>query len=509
MKLSRLTRAAFLLVFFFAVDKGLGLIRQVVIARQFGLSKELDAFNVANNLPDLLFALISGGALAIAFIPVLTEVLTRQGRPQAWHLFSNIANLAFLVTAVLAIVVALLADPMVRWEVGIAPGFTTQQQHLVAQLMRLNLMATLIFSISGLVMAGLQANQHFLLPALAPIMYNLGQIFGALILAPSVGYTIAGVTLPAFGLGVHGLVYGVIGGAALHLLIQVPGLVKYRFVWNPGLGLKTDEVRKVLRLMGPRLITMLFIQMDFLVRDNLASRLPEGSVSALTYGWMLMQVPETIIGTAIGTAMLPTLSELFSKGENQQFKETVERAIRVLLALTLPVAVIFGVGLRPLLALVFNFDPAGTDLLLWTTRGYLVGLTGQCLLEVAIRSFYSQQNALTPLLAAGMNLTIYIVSGLVLFQVLGAPGISLTDAIAFTAQAILLLLLLNRKLSEKIHLSSTPIRVIGATILGGGVTLGVLWLGGERAVVAILAMLAGAAAAIPLIWIELRLLMRL
>ena len=509
MKLTRLTRAAFLLVFFFALDKGLGLIRQVVIARQFGLSNELDAFNVANNLPDLLFALISGGALAIAFIPILTEVLTRQGRPQAWHLFSNIANLAFLVTAVLAIVVAVMADPMVRWEVGIAPGFTAQQQHLVAQLMRLNLIATLIFSISGLVMAGLQANQHFLLPALAPILYNLGQIFGALILAPTVGYNIAGITLPAFGLGVHGLVYGVIGGAALHLLIQVPGLVKYRFVWNPGFGLKTDEVRKVLRLMGPRLITMLFIQMDFLVRDNLASRLPEGSVSALTYGWMLMQVPETIIGTAIGTAMLPTLSEMFSKGENQQFKETVERAIRVLMAITLPVAVIFGAGLRPLLALVFNFDPAGTDLLLWTTRGYLVGLTGQCLLEVAIRSFYSRQNALTPLLAAGMNLVIYIVFGLLLFRVLGAPGISLTDALAFTAQAVLLLLLLNRKLPTRLNLSSTPIRMIGATILGGGVTLGVLWLGGERAVVAIAAMLAGAAAALPLIWREVRLLMRL
>jgi putative peptidoglycan lipid II flippase len=509
MKLSKLTRAAFLLVIFFALDKGLGLIRQVVIARQFGLSNELDAFNVANNLPDLLFALISGGALSIAFIPILTEVLTRQGRPQAWHLFSNIANLAFLVTAVLAVVIALLADPLVRWEVGIAPGFTAQQQHLVAQLMRLNLIATLIFSISGLVMAGLQANQHFLLPALAPVMYNLGQIFGALILAPTVGYTIAGVTLPAFGLGVHGLVYGVIGGAALHLLIQIPGLVKFRFIWNPGLGLKTDEVRKVLRLMGPRLITMLFIQMDFLVRDNLASRLAEGSVSALTYGWMLMQVPETIIGTAIATAMLPTLSELFSKGENQQFKETVERAIRVLLAVTLPVAVIFGAGLRPLLSLVFGFDPAGTDLLLWTTRGYLVGLTGQCLLEVAIRSFYSRQNALTPLLAAGMNLMIYVGFGLLLFRVLGAPGISLTDALAFTAQAILLLLLLNRHLPTRLNLSSMPFRVIGATLLGGGVTLGVLWLGGERAVIAILAMLAGVAAALPLIWREVRLLMRL
>jgi len=509
MKLTRLTRAAFLLVFFFALDKGLGLVRQVVIARQFGLSNELDAFNVANNLPDLLFALISGGALAIAFIPILTEVLTRQGRPQAWRLFSHIANLAFLVTAVLALLVVLLAEPLVKWEVGIAPGFNLQQQALVAQLMRLNLVATLIFSISGLVMAGLQSNQHFLLPAMAPALYNVGQIIGALILAPAEGYTIGGITLPAFGLGVYGLVYGVIGGAAMHLLIQIPGLVKYKFHWSPGLGLATAEVRKVLKLMGPRLVTMLFIQMDFLVRDNLASRLPEGFVTALTYGWMLMQVPETIIGTAIATAMLPTLAELYSREEHQKFAETVERALRVLLAIALPVAVIFGAGLRPLLAMVFNFDPAGTDLLLWTTRGYLLGLAGQCLLEVAIRSFYARQNAITPLLAAGMNLLIYITSGLLLFRVLGAPGISLTDAIAFTAQAILLLIILNRQLPGKIKLSSTPLRVIAASIVGGGVTLGILWLGGERALVALAAMAAGALAAAPFVWREVRLLLRL
>lgn len=509
MKLTRLTRAAILLVFFFAVDKAVALIRQIIIANQFGLAKELDAFNVANNVPDVLHALISGGALTIAFIPVLTEVLTKDGQARAWKVFSNIVNLAFIITASLSVVVALLAEPLVGWELGIAPGFDIGQQHLVAQLMRMNLIATLIFSISGLVMAGLQANQHFLFPAMAPILYNLGQIFGALILAPSEGYRVGGFTLPAFGLGVHGVVYGVILGAVLHLAIQIPGLIRYKFKWSFGVGLKTMEVKKVLGLMGPRIITIFFIQMDFLVRDNLASRLPEGSVSALTYGWMLMQVPETIIGTAIGTAMLPTLSELFAKGEHQQFEEAVERAVQVLLALTLPIAVIFGAGLRPLLALVFNFDPAGTDLLLWTTRGYLVGLTGQCLLEVAVRSFYSRQNALTPLLAAGVNLAIYIFSGFLLFQVLGAPGISLTDAIAFSAQAILLLLLLNRKLPGKIELSSTSVRAVLATVLGGGVTLGVLWLGGDRAIIAIIAMLAGAAAALPLIWKEARLLLRL
>ena len=197
---TRLTRAALLLGSFFALDKGVAFVRQVIIAQQFGLSAELDAFNVANNLPDMLFALISGGALAMAFIPVLSEVLNRDGQKAAWDLFSRIANLAFLVTAGLAVVVLIFAPQIVRSEVGIAPGFGTPQQDLVIDLMRLNLVATLIFSISGLVIAGLQANKHFLLPALAPILYNIGQIFGALILAPQQGYTLGSVTLPAFGM---------------------------------------------------------------------------------------------------------------------------------------------------------------------------------------------------------------------------------------------------------------------------------------------------------------------
>jgi putative peptidoglycan lipid II flippase len=115
------------------------------------------------------------------------------------------------------LVIAVLAWPLVRSQVGVAPGFGLEQQTLVVELMRLNLIATLIFSISGLVMAGLQANQHFAPAGDGALFYNTGQIFGAVILAPAEGFVIGGVTLPAFGLGIHGLVYGVIIGAVLHL----------------------------------------------------------------------------------------------------------------------------------------------------------------------------------------------------------------------------------------------------------------------------------------------------
>jgi len=225
-KFSRLTKVSILLAVLFSLDKLLGVARQMLVSRQFGLSAELDVFNASNNLPDMLFMLISGGALAIAFIPVLTEVLSKEGREKAWLLFSNILNIAFLVTSALAVVIAIFAKPLVSGSLGIAPGFSGAQIALTIKLLRLNLIATLVFSLSGLVMAGLQANQHFLLPALAPIFYDFGQILGVIMLAPNKPYQIGPITLPAFGFGIEGMVYGVIIGALLHLLIQVPGLVK-------------------------------------------------------------------------------------------------------------------------------------------------------------------------------------------------------------------------------------------------------------------------------------------
>src|SRR4030066_783001 len=139
--MSRFAKSTLIVAVFFGLEKGLGFVRQVLIARQFGLSAELDAFNAANNLPDLLFALISGGALAIAFIPVLTETLQKQDRRAAWDLFSRIANLMFLFTAGIAVLFAILAGPLVQRV--ITPGFTLEQQRLVGKITRLALIATL------------------------------------------------------------------------------------------------------------------------------------------------------------------------------------------------------------------------------------------------------------------------------------------------------------------------------------------------------------------------------
>jgi len=365
-------------------------------------------------------------------------------------------------------------------------------------------------------MSGLQANQHFLFPALAPIFYNVGQLFGALVLSPSKPYSFGPIHLPAFGLGVYGLVYGVIIGAALHLAIQIPGLVKFQFHWTPSVSLKDERVRHVLRLVGPRLITMFFIQATFIARNNLASRLPQalavGAISALTIGWDLMQVPETLIGTAIGTALLPTISEQAAAKDWEAFRATIQRAVRVLVAVCLPVAAILGVVIHPLVRAVFGLDEAGTTLLTWTVRIYLLALAGESVLEVAARAFYARKDALRPFVASFINTVFFIGGGtliLLRWPEWGAPGIALTE-MAFTIEAIILLVWLNRLLPEKVTLGTSLVRGLAGALVGGGVAYGLaLWLPLSGTLSSLLALPVGFAACLPFIWPEVKLLMKL
>jgi len=471
--MSRFAKSTLIVAVFFGLEKVLGFVRQIIIARQFGLSSQLDAFNAANNLPDLLFALISGGALAIAFIPVLTETLQKQDRQAAWDLFSRIANLVFLVTLGIALLLAILASFLVQRV--ITPGFSAEQQQLVANIMRLDLITTMIFSISGLVIAGLQANQHFLLPAMAPSMYDLGMLFGVIILAPETGYQIGPLTLPAYGMGIYGLVYGSIIGAVMFLLIQLPGLVRYKFHWTPAIDLHHPGVRKVLALMGPRVLTVLFIQLVFIATDNIASWLAPGSVSALVYGWLFMQVPETLVGTTIGTVLLPTISEQVAREQMDAFRQSLNRAIRIILALTIPGAVLVAVAIRPLVG-ILGFDAAGTEMVVWVTRGFLIGLMGYSLIEVASRAWYAQQNALVPLGASFLTTVAFVLLAIGLGFTLGAAGIALANGLAFTGEAVLLWYLLNRRFVGVVAVRNTLLRVIPAAILSGLLVYGMMHL---------------------------------
>jgi putative peptidoglycan lipid II flippase len=506
-KLSFITRISFLLAAFFAIDKGLAFLKTLLFNKVVGL-EGMGIFGAANNLPDYLSALLSGGALGIAFIPVLSEYIDRQGRPAAWNLFSRVLNLAFLVTAAVSAVIIAFAGPLVRFV--IAPHFTPADQVLTASLMRLDLVAILIFSISGLVMSGLQANQHFLLPALAPVLYNLGQIFGVTILAPATGLHLGPLQLPAFGLGLNGMVYGVILGAALHLLIQVPGLLRYKFHWSPVIGLRNPAVVRVIILLWPRVLTMASIQAYFVARDSLASFFDTTGVGAMNLGWTIQQVPETIIGTAIAVAMLPSLAEFINRGQGGDFVNTVNRALKVMLALGLPVAVILALTVRPLVQGFFGYDPARLDLVTWCTWAFLFGLVGDTWLEVAVRSYYANQDTRTPLVAAFLQVVSFIALSFILRPWIGLAGIPLAAALTFTTQALVLLSLLNRRYPGLLRVTSTFLRaVLGAILAGVLVFLVTRYLPLSPVLSSLLALPLGAAVAVPFIWPEVRALFHL
>jgi putative peptidoglycan lipid II flippase len=345
----------------------------------------------------------------------------------------------------------------------------------------------------------LQANQHFLLPAMAPSLYNVGMIFGALFLAPKYG--------------VHGLVYGVIIGAALHLVIQIPGLIKYQFRWTPSLDIRNSGLIEALKLMAPRLVTMFGIQMMYIARDNFASRLDQvGAVTSLTYGWMIMQVPETLLGTAIATALLPSLAEFAARKDWVTFRETIEKALRVMLVLTIPAGAVIAAGLRPLVAAAFHFDDAGTDLLTLTSRIYMLTLVGYVVQETMARAFYSRKEPLMPLFSVVVRMAVYLLIGVTavtLFRPFGAPVLAAAE-LSLTVEAIFMLNRLNKRLSEPLRLFPALGRGLAAALLSGFAAYGLaVYLPGPGYITALAGMAVGGVLAVGLVWSEARMLFHL
>jgi putative peptidoglycan lipid II flippase len=310
-------------------------------------------------------------------------------------------------------------------------------------------------------------------------------------------------------LGIYGLTYGTVLGALLFLGIQIPGLIRYRFRWTPAINLNHPGVRKVLRLLAPRIGSLFFIYLVLIyIPDNIASRLPEGSITALVYGWLIMQVPETLIGTAIGTALLPSISEQFVRNQGQVFAGTVNRALRVILAFTLPISVLVAVCIEPLVSL-FGFDEAGTSLVVWTARAFLVGLAGHSILEVAARGFYAQQDALIPLWSSALMAVCFTILAVILAPLLGSPGIALANSLAFTGQALTLLYMLNRRIPGVLGISTSFLRAGLAALIGGGAVFLVLQLPFAPLPLSLAALLVGGLLALPFVWRDVKLLIQL
>ncbi len=447
----------------FALAAAAGLLRNVVIARQFGIGVDLDAYYAAFKLPDLLYSVVSGGALAAAFIPVFAGYLADDELKGAWRLASAVTNLVVLIVSGLAAMAALLAPWLVR--TLIAPGFDLAGQDETTVVMRIVLLSTLIFGVSAVQTSVLHGFKHFLLPALAPVVYPLGIAAGALWLAPV--------------WGVRGLAMGAVVGSALHLAIKIPGLVHYGFRWWPVVDLGSAAVRRVAVLMGPRVLDLGVFHLTLLITTNLASRLGAGSVSALEWGWDAMQLPETMIGTAFGLVALPTLAELAARGDLTGLRSTLGETLQAVIAFTVPAAAGLILLGRPLLQLLYQrgaFDAAATDAVFAALRFYALGLVGHACLELAARAFFAQQDTVTPLLVAAAWGAVNVALGVLLMGPLGHAGLALANSLAVSAEVLTLLLILRRRWGgvEGRQMLSATFRVIVATLLMGVIVTAVV-----------------------------------
>ena len=410
----------------FVVSKIIGTVRQSIIARTFGASDQLDAYYVAFKLPDLLLTLIAGGAIATTFIPVFSRYLTRGDTERAWRLASAVLNVFLGVMSLVSLVAAVLSPWLVRHV--IAPGFDPALQALTAELLRIILVSSVLFGVSSLVMSVLQAHERFLLPALADFFYDVGIIGGAVFFAPR--------------LGIHGLALGVVAGALLHLLIQVPGLVHCCARYVPTLRTGDRGLLQLGRLMGPRILILGMFQFVFLFTTNVASGLQEGSITAISMGWTMMQMPEVIFATAIATAAFPAMSQRVAQGDQENLSQIVSSALRAILFLTFPSAVALLMLGRPYIAVIFrrgSFDDQAVDMVYRATAAFTVGLFGHSILELAARVFYAHKNTVTPFwIALGATL-LNIGLCVVLAPWLGQAGLALANSIVVTFQSGILL----------------------------------------------------------------------
>jgi putative peptidoglycan lipid II flippase len=437
---AQVVRAAQIVSVAFILSRVLGLARDIVIAHAFGATEvAVNAYRLANRFPETIFIIVAGGALSSAFIPVFAGYFARDDAPGGWRLFSSVLNLALLLLVLIAAVVGVFAEAFLLLYLPDLAGEPALLAETIV-LLRILLLSTVIFGASGIIMGALNARQHFLLPALAPSIYNLGIIAGAL-LAP-------------LGFGVRALAWGAVAGSAGHLLIQLPGLRQQAARYSPGLTVRDRGVRQVLRLMGPRVLGLSFSQINNLLVPVLTPSL--FAVAALDYAWRIVLMPHGILGQALGIAAFPTFATLAAQRDLPQMRRILADTLRLILFLALPATALLMALSTPLVALAFErgrFGASDTVLVAWALLWYAPGLVALAALEVVSRAFYALEDTVTPVLAGAVQLALMVVLALLfsrwLFPLLGwneTGGLALGISLSNLLETGVLLWLLRQRL---------------------------------------------------------------
>lgn len=425
----------------------------------------IDAYTVAFIIPDFMFFILVSGALSVTFIPVFNQRLATGNKRSAWELSTSMLNLLALVTLVTSVVMIIFADPLVRYVVG--PGLDESGRALAVSMMRVIAINPFLFSIASVIASMQQAVGRFTFFAIAPAVYNIGIIIGAVFFTN--GINIFGWQV--FDGGIMGVALGVALGSVMQLIISCLGLMGMGFDYRFKIYWQNKGFRRVLSLLPARSLDQGIDYVNGIVETNLASRMVSGTIRAYQQSSALSTVPVNLIGVAISTAAFPRMAERIGQGRPDLFKEELQKVLRVIIWLALPVTVVafFGRGY------LINFIKNGGDVLMAGILGVLaVAILFRSIYHIAARSFYAQQDTRTPLyisfFAIGLNITlaIWFTMGLGL----GVYGLAWATAIVAASEVAVLFVMMSRRIKGlfDIQFMNAVARMLLATLIMAVVT---------------------------------------
>lgn len=472
---SRLARSAGLIGVATLASRVLGVGREMVMAALFGAAGgvQMDAFNVAFRVPNLLRDLFAEGAMTAAFVPAFTRTLARDGREAAWRLGNLVINALILITGILVIIGIVFAGPITH---AIAPRFadTPGKLELTTDLTRVMLPFLTTVAASVAMMGMLNSVRRFFIPALSPAMFNVATIACAFGLVP---------LMPRLGLPpITAIAIGTILGGLGQMLLQWPALRREGFRYRPVLDFKDPALREVLRLMGPGTLGLAAVQINVFVNTYLATGQPQGAVSWLSYAFRLMYLPIGLFGISVATAALPDIAHHAAAGDVPAIRKTMSRACRMMLMLNVPATVGLMVLATPIVALLLErgqFTPYDTAATAAALVCYAPGLLAYSAVKIASPTFYSLGDSRTPVLVSLASIAVNLAINLALVRALGFRGLALGTALAALFNAGSLLWLLRSRLSgiEGARITVAFAKILAASLIMGAVAhVTVMWL---------------------------------
>ena len=406
--------AAGLLVAASLVSRVLGIMRNALLSWQFGAGETTDIYLAAFRIPDFLYGILIMGGIGAVFLPVFSELYSKDEKG-AWEFVSNLLHI-LMVSILFFSAIAFLAAPLLIDLV--APGFTEEQQEVTVGLTRLMLLSPILLGISAIFSGMLQYFGKFLAYSLAPLLYNAGIIFGILFLVPI--------------FGIWGLGLGVVGGAFLHLAIQIPAALASGFRWRPIFNWKSKTIAKVLRLAFPRTIAAAGVHINLIVVTALASHISTGSITLFNYANDIQYFPIGLVGVSFAIAAYPALSRFFAEKDMKQFQRAFAVTFRQIIFLVMPISIFMFLLRAQVVRLVYGagdkFTWNDTRLTAAVLGIFAFGILFQALIPFLARVFFSMQDTKTPTFISVGSMGLNIVLAFVLFSVLSSSNV-ITNAV--------------------------------------------------------------------------------